>query len=126
VADLDQLADLIDPPSIFVAAAVPVDDIATIRRDGNDRNLARVSRYQSSGRGHGHFAVVYPTRGHSPACIEVTGRERIYASAAPVEVVVTIRYVPDAIVISAYALFQDDGNNTFYVFLAGSDGRAKS
>lgn len=31
VADLYQLADLIDPPSIFVAAAVPVDDIATIR-----------------------------------------------------------------------------------------------
>lgn len=64
--------------------------------------------------------------GTSPARIEVTGRERIYASGAPVEVVVTIRYVPDAIVISASALFQDDGNNTFYVFLAGSDGRAKS
>ncbi len=55
--------------------------------------------------------------------IEFTGPERIIAAGAPAEAIVITRTVPDAIVIPAAALFQDD-NGTFHVFIVGDDGRA--
>ena len=55
--------------------------------------------------------------------IEFTGPERIVAAGAPAEAMVITQSVPDAIVIPAAALFQDD-NGAFHVFVAGKDGRA--
>jgi len=125
VADLDQLADLIDPRSIFVNAAVPVDDLATIHpgmeaivtsqlHPGLDFR-ARVAGISPS------FSQAGAT---SPARIEFTGRERIDEAGAPVEVTITIKSVANATVIPAAALFEDAANQRFYVFVAGNDGRA--
>jgi multidrug efflux pump subunit AcrA (membrane-fusion protein) len=124
VGDLEQLADLIDPRSIFVNAAVPVDDLATIR-PGMEAVVtsplrpglafpARVAGISPS------FSQAGAT---SPARIEFSGRERIYESGAPVEVTITIKSVPNAIVIPSTALFEDAANDRFYVFVAGEDGR---
>jgi multidrug efflux pump subunit AcrA (membrane-fusion protein) len=125
VADLDQLADLIDPRSIFVSAAVPVDDLATLRL-GMEAFItsplhpgleftARVAGISPS------FSQAGAT---SPARIEFTGRERINESGAPVEVTITIKSAPDATVIPAAALFEDAADHRFYVFVAGNDGLA--
>jgi multidrug efflux pump subunit AcrA (membrane-fusion protein) len=126
VADLEQLADLIDPRSIFVNAAVPVDDLARIHpgmkaivtsplHPGLDFP-AQVAGISPS------FSQAGAT---SPVRIEFSGSERIYESGAPVEVTITIKSVPDAMVIPAAALFEDAAaaDNRFYVFVAGEDGR---
>jgi membrane fusion protein, multidrug efflux system len=124
VADLEQLADLIDPRSIFVNAAVPVDDLAQIHpgmkaivtsplHPGLDFP-AQVAGISPS------FSQAGAT---SPARIEFSGHGRIYESGAPVEVTITIKSVPDAMVIPAAALFEDAADNRFYVFVAGEDGR---
>jgi multidrug efflux pump subunit AcrA (membrane-fusion protein) len=125
VADLDQLADLIDPRSIFVNAAVPVNDLATIR-PGMEvivtsplhpgiQFAARVAGISPS------FSLAGAT---SPVRIEFSGRERIQESGAPVEVTITTRFVANATVIPAIALFEDAANDRFYVFVAGHDGHA--
>lgn len=125
VADLDQLADLIDPRSVFVNAAVPVDDLATIRPG-----------MEASVNSPLHPGVDFPARvaGLSPsfnqvgatsaARIEFTGVQRIYEAGAPVEAKVTIKFVPDATVIPRTALFEDAANGSYYVFVAAKDGRA--
>jgi len=125
VADLDQLADLIDPRSVFVNAAVPVSDLATIRPQMEaivDSPLypgvdfpARVAGLSPS---------FNQTGATSAARIEFTGIPRIYEAGAPVEAKVTIKFVPSATIIPLSALFEDAANNSYYVFVAGSDGRA--
>jgi multidrug efflux pump subunit AcrA (membrane-fusion protein) len=64
-----------------------------------------------------------PAGATSPVRLEFSGRERIYESGAPVEVMITIKSAPEAIVIPAAALFEDAANDRFYVFVAGEDGR---
>ena len=59
----------------------------------------------------------------SPVRIEFTGPERIIEAGAPTEATVTTHSVPDAIVIPAAALFQDD-DGSFHVFVVGTDDRA--
>jgi multidrug efflux pump subunit AcrA (membrane-fusion protein) len=124
VADLDQLADLIDPKSIFVSAAVPVDKLATIR-PGMDAIVtsplfpgidfpAQVAGMSPS------FNQAGAT---SAARIEFTGRRRIEESGAPVEVIITIKVVANAAVIPAAALFEDPTDGSFYIFVAGNDGQ---
>jgi multidrug efflux pump subunit AcrA (membrane-fusion protein) len=125
VADLDQLADLIDPRSIFVNAAVPVDDLAAMR-PGMEAIVT--SALHPGGYFTARVAAISPSFNQagatSPARIEFTSGERILEAGAPVEAMVTLEYVPDATVIPATALFEDAGNDTFYVFVAGADGRA--
>ena len=124
VGDLEQLADLIDPRSIFVNAAVPVDDLAAIR-PGMEALVtsplypgldfpARVAAISPS------FSQGGAT---SPARLEFLDRERIYESGAPVEVTITTKSEPSAIVIPAAALFEDAADHRFYVFVAAEDGR---
>jgi RND family efflux transporter MFP subunit len=125
VAEFDQLADLIDPRSVFVNAAVPVDDLAAIR-PGMQVIVSSPL----------HPGVNYPARvaGLSPsfdqagatsaARIEFTGAQRIYEAGAPIEATVTLKFVPAAIVIPAIALFEDAASDRYYVFVAGRDGRA--
>lgn len=125
VADFDQLADLIDPRSVFVNAAVPVDDLVNIHP--GMEVIVNSPLYRG---------VNFPARvaGLSPSFnqagatsevrIEFTGAQRIDEAGAPVEARVTVRFVPDATVIPMAALFEDAANNSYYVFVAGSDGRA--
>jgi multidrug efflux pump subunit AcrA (membrane-fusion protein) len=124
VADLEQLADLIDPRSIFVNAAVPVDDLARIRPGMK----ATVTSPLYPGLAFpAQVAGISPSFSQagatSPARLEFSGRERIYESGAPVEVTITIDSVPNAMVIPNAALFEDAANDRFYIFVAGEDGR---
>jgi multidrug efflux pump subunit AcrA (membrane-fusion protein) len=60
----------------------------------------------------------------SPTRVDFTGPGTITEAGAPVEVRVTTKSAPNAIVIPSTALFQDAANDTFYVFVAGRDGKA--
>jgi multidrug efflux pump subunit AcrA (membrane-fusion protein) len=126
VADLDPLADLIDPRGVYVEAAVPVDSLAAIR-PGMDAIVTSPL----------HPGTIYAARvaaiapafnqngATSPARIEFTGASRISEAGAPVEVRVTTTSVPDATTAPAAALFEDAANDSYYVFVAGADGRAR-
>ena len=55
---------------------------------------------------------------------DFTGTERIAEAGAPVEVRIETANVPDAIVVPAAALFQDQGVERYHVFVVGADGKA--
>ena len=125
VNDMDPLAELIDPHSVYVEAAVPIDQLALIR-PGMDATVtspmfpgvalpARVAALSPS---------LSPNGATSPARVEFTAAQRITQTGAPVEINVTIASVPDAIVVPVAALFEDAGNGGYHVFVAGADGRA--
>jgi multidrug efflux pump subunit AcrA (membrane-fusion protein) len=124
VADFEQLADLIDPKSIFVKVAAPVDELPKIH-PGMEAIVTSSL----------HSGVEFPARvaglspsfnqagATSPVRVEFSGPERIYESGAPVEVTITTKSVADATAIPAAALFEDAADDSFYVFVAGADGR---
>jgi Cu(I)/Ag(I) efflux system membrane fusion protein len=124
VNDMDPLAELIDPHSVYVEAAVPIESLSSIR-PGMAATVtspmipgvampAQVAALSPS---------LSPNGATSPARIEFTTVERVNEAGAPVEVSVTTAAVPDAIVMPVAALFADtDGRN--HVFIAGRDGRA--
>jgi multidrug efflux pump subunit AcrA (membrane-fusion protein) len=124
VNDMDPLADLIDPRSVYVEAAVPIDDLASISPGmaatvtspviPGTTMAARIAALSPS---------LSPNGATSPARIEFTADQRITQAGAPVEISVTIASVPDAIVIPVAALFADTGGG-YHVFVAGADGRA--
>ncbi len=124
VNDMDPLADLIDPRSVYVEAAVPIDDLASISPGmaatvtspviPGTTMAARIAALSPS---------LSPNGATSPARIEFTADQRITQAGAPVEVSVTIASVPHAIVIPVAALFADPGGG-YHVFVAGADGRA--
>jgi membrane fusion protein (multidrug efflux system) len=125
VNEMDPLAELIDPHSVYVEAAVPIDNLASIRA-GMEATVtspmipgvalpARVAALSPS---------LSPNGATSPARVEFTGDARITEAGAPVEISVTIGSAPDAIVIPVAALFADAGTGAYYVFVAGGDGRA--
>jgi multidrug efflux system membrane fusion protein len=125
VNDFDQLADLIDPRSVFVNAAVPVDEVATIR-PGMEAIVH--SPLHPGVDFPGRVAALSPSFNQlgatSAARIEFTGAQRIHEVGAPVEVEVRTKAVANATVIPAPALFEDAATNSYYVFVAASDGRA--
>jgi len=124
VAYLDPIADLVDPNSVYVDTAVPAEDVHLISvgmpaivKSPLKPNLEMPAR----------VAAILPNFNAGSATsavrIEFTGPERIVAAGAPAEAMVTTQSVPDALVIPASALFQDD-NGAFHVFIVGKDGRA--
>jgi multidrug efflux pump subunit AcrA (membrane-fusion protein) len=125
VADLDPLADLIDPHSVYVEAAVPVDELSLVKAG---MSATVTSPLYAGGALPARVAALSPSLSQggatSPARIEFTSEERITQADAPVEVKITTEYVPDAVIIPAAALFQDAANNSYYVFVAGPDGLA--
>jgi multidrug efflux pump subunit AcrA (membrane-fusion protein) len=125
VADMDPLADLIDPRSVYVEAAVPVDQLSLVKPG---MSAAVTSPLHAGGALPARVAALSPSLSQggatSPARIEFTSDERITQADAPVEVKITTEYVPDAVIIPAAALFQDAANNSYYVFVAGLDGLA--
>lgn len=125
VADLDPLADLIDPRSVYVEAAVPIGDLAAIT-PGME---ARVTSPINPGTDFpARVVALSPSFSQggatTPARVEFSGADRIGQAGAPVEIRVTSSYAAGATVIPATALFQDAANGGWYVFVAGSDGRA--
>jgi multidrug efflux pump subunit AcrA (membrane-fusion protein) len=125
VNDMDPLADLIDPRSIYVEAALPIDELAMIRA-GMDATVtspmfpgaampARVAALAPN---------LSPNGATAPARIEFTSDARITQAGAPVEVRITTASAPDAIVIPTAALFEDAVHDSYYVFVVGVDGRA--
>jgi RND family efflux transporter MFP subunit len=126
VADLDPLADLVDPESVYVEATVPVSEVAAVL-PGMSANI--VTPIHPGRVLAGRVAAIAPSFSQAGATallrIEFTSNERITEVGAPVEVNVTIASVPTAIVIPTSALFQDAVNDTWYVFIATSDGHAR-
>ncbi|MGH7932424.1 MAG: efflux RND transporter periplasmic adaptor subunit, partial [Candidatus Binataceae bacterium] len=126
VADLDPLADLIDPRSVYVEASVPIGDLSMVKPG--------MSATVTSPLGPGveyraRVAALSPSFSQSgassPARIEFSGGERIVQAGAPVEVMVTTAYVAGALVIPPAALFQNAATNGYYVFVAGNGDRAQ-
>jgi multidrug efflux pump subunit AcrA (membrane-fusion protein) len=124
VAYLDPLADLVDPKSVYIDTAVPAEDVhlvsigmpAVVRsplKPGVDMPARVAAILPNFNAGSATVAVR----------IEFTSPMRIFAAGAPAEAMVSTQSTPDALVIPAAALFQDD-NGAFHVFLAGKDGRA--
>ncbi len=124
VAYLDPLADLVDPKSVYVDAAVPVDDVHLI--SVGMQALVK-SPLMPNVEMPARVAAILPNfnagSATSAARLEFTGDDRMVAAGAPAEALVVTQSVPDAIVIPAAALFQDDGG-AFHVFIVGKDHRA--
>jgi multidrug efflux pump subunit AcrA (membrane-fusion protein) len=125
VADLDPLAELIDPRSIYVEAAVPINDLALIKPG----MISAVSWPTQIGLEFpARVAALAPnfTQGGTTASarVEFTGQDRIDQAGAAVEVRLITASFPDAIVIPDSALFEDAAQRGSYVFIRGSDGRA--
>jgi multidrug efflux pump subunit AcrA (membrane-fusion protein) len=125
VADMDPLADLIDPRDVYVEAAVPVDELSLVKPG---MSATVTSPLHAGGTLPARVAALSPSLSQggatSPARIEFTSEERITQADAPVEVRITTEYVPAAVIIPAAALFQDAANNSYYVFVAGPDDLA--
>ncbi|HXR23852.1 MAG TPA: efflux RND transporter periplasmic adaptor subunit [Candidatus Binataceae bacterium] len=125
VTALDPLADLIDPRSVYVEAAVPVSELAAVRPGMAAVVVSPIHPGRSL---DARVAAISPSfspgGATAPARIEFAGPERIAEVGAPAEVSVTTAVVPAAIVIPSSALFEDATHGTWYVFVAGADGRA--
>ena len=125
VNEFDPLVELVDPSSVYVDAQAPINGLGALRAG---MGATVVSAFKPG--------VVFSARVWSlspsfsaggttaPVWVQFTGQDRISEIGASVEVHITIKSVPDAIVIPAAALFQDAEHNTSYVFIVGADGRA--
>lgn len=125
VADLDPLADLIDPASVYVEAAVPIDAVHLLEPG---MTATVTSQIRPGVEFPARVAALSPAfdakSATTPARLEFTGLPRIDDAGAAVEVRVITQSVPDATVVPIAALFQDAERGTFYVFVAGSDSVA--
>ena len=125
VADLDTLVDLIDPKSLYVDTSLPVSKISMVR-PGMSATVTTPLRP----------GVEFPARvaalmpnfdaasQSSSMRTDFTGPERVAEAGAPVEVRIETANAPDAIVVPAAALFQDQGVDRYHVFVVGADGHA--
>lgn len=125
VADLDTLVDLIDPASLYVDTSVPVNQLSLVR-PGMAASVT--TPFRPGVEFPARVAAILPNFDAASASASVrtdfTGPERIAEAGAPVEVRVEIASAPDAIVVPAAALFQDQGADRYHVFVIGADGRA--
>jgi multidrug efflux pump subunit AcrA (membrane-fusion protein) len=125
VADLEPLADLIDRRSVYVETAVPVNELAAMRPGMAAVIVSAIHPGRSlSARVAAISPSFSPGGATTPARVEFAGPDRIAEVGAPAEVIVTTAVVPAATVIPSSALFEDATNDTWYVFVAGNDGRA--
>lgn len=125
VNDMDPLADLVDPRSIYVEAAVPVTDLGSIHPGmGVTVTSPMIPGTGMPARVVALLPSLSPTGATSPARIEFTSDERITEAGAPVEASITIASIAKALVIPTAALFEDAVQDNYYVFVAGADGRA--
>jgi multidrug efflux system membrane fusion protein len=122
---LDPIADLIDPRSIYVEAAVPVDQLAKLRPG---MSALITSPLRPGVRFTARVGAVAPNFSPGgatlPVRIEFVGADRLAQSGAPVEAAIVIADFPDAVTVPDTALFEDASTGAHYVFVAGDDGLA--
>jgi len=125
VAELDPIADLTDPRSIYVEAAVPVDQLAKLHSGANaivtsplNPGIQYAARVGAESPNFSAGGATLPIR------IEFTGIDRLTQSGAPVEVEIVTADLPDAIVVPNAALFEEASTGAHHVFVAGDDGLA--
>lgn len=125
VAELDPLADLIDPKSIYVEAQAPIQDVALVRAG---MPAVITSQLDPGVEFPGKVDALIPsvTTGGvtTPVRITFTGNRQITVSGAPAEVTITTASFPQTVVVPTTALFDDAATQQHYVFLEGSDGQA--
>ena len=125
VADLDTIAELVDPASIYVNAAVPIGDLHLLR-PGMAATVT--SPLRPGVEFPARVAAIFPSfdvqSATAPVRIDFIRAQGIYETDAPVQARIMVSEVPDAIVVPSVALFQDAGVNRYHVFVAGADGRA--
>jgi membrane fusion protein, multidrug efflux system len=126
VDNLEPLVDMIDPSSVYVDAAVPIDDIRLIKPGMSG---VVTSELRPGVEIPAKVAALSPTfdpnSATAPARVEFTGATRIDQAGAAVEVRVTTAFSPEAIVIPVAALFHDAETGGFYVFVVGSGDIAR-
>ena len=125
VADLDTMVDLIDPVTLYVDTSVPVSQLSMVRPG---MPAIVTTPFRPGVEFPARIAALLPNFDANSATSSVrtdfTGTDRIAEAGAPVEVRVETANAPDAIAIPAAALFQDQGENRYHVFVIGPDGRA--
>jgi multidrug efflux pump subunit AcrA (membrane-fusion protein) len=125
VADLDTIADLIDPQSLYVDTSLPLSQTSKVTA-GMAATVTTPSRPGVAF--PARIAALMPNFDAASETASVrtdfTGADRIAEAGAPVEVRVETANVPNAIVVPAAALFQDPGVDRYHVFVIGPDGRA--
>jgi RND family efflux transporter MFP subunit len=125
VADLDTLVDLIDPKSLYVDTSLPLSELSMVR-PGMAATVT--TPFRPGVEFPARVAALLPnfdtTSETSSVRTDFNGSERIAEAGAPVEVRIETANVPDAIVVPAAALFQDQGVERYHVFVIGGDGRA--
>jgi RND family efflux transporter MFP subunit len=125
VADLDPLADLVDPASLYVDTSVPLNQLSLVK-PGMAATVT--TPFRPGVEFPARVAAILPsfdaTSASSSVRTDFIGSERIAESGAPVEVRVETASAPDAIVVPVAALFQDQGVDRYHVFVIGADGRA--
>jgi multidrug efflux pump subunit AcrA (membrane-fusion protein) len=127
LADLDPIVDLVDPASIYVDAAVPLDSMHLVR-PGMAATIT--SPLRPGAEIPARVAAVMPTFNPNSATAPVrldftAGAHAIAETDAPVEARIVTQFIADAIVIPAAALFQDTGANRFHVFVIDAGGKAR-
>jgi len=125
VADLDTLVDLIDPKSLYVDTSVPLSQLSLVK-PGMAATVTTPFRpgIEFPARVDAILPNFDAASATSSARTDFTGTERIVEAGAPVEVRIQTGSAPDAIVVPAAALFQDQGVDRYHVFVVGADGRA--
>jgi multidrug efflux pump subunit AcrA (membrane-fusion protein) len=125
VADLDTMVDLIDPVSLYVDTSVPLSQLSLVR-PGMAATVT--TPFRPGVDFPARIAAILPsfdaTSATSSVRTDFIGSERIAEAGAPVEVRIETATAPDATTIPATALFQDQGQNRYHVFVIGPDGRA--
>ncbi|HVN63053.1 MAG TPA: efflux RND transporter periplasmic adaptor subunit, partial [Candidatus Binataceae bacterium] len=125
VADLDPIADLIDPSSLYVEASVPIGQVHLLK-PGMAALVTTPIRPGAvfPARITATLPTFDPNSVSSVVRIDFSGPQRVGETGAPVEVRAEIARASEAISIPSAALFQDAGPNRFHVFIIGHDGRA--
>jgi membrane fusion protein (multidrug efflux system) len=123
VADLDTLVDLIDPASLYIDTSVPLSKLSLVKPG---MTATVTTPFRPGVEFRARVAAMLPnfdaTSESSSMRTDFTGAERIAEAGAPVEVRIETANVPDAIVVPAAALFQDQGVDRYHVFVVGADG----
>jgi RND family efflux transporter MFP subunit len=126
VNEFDPLVELVDPSSVYVDAHAPINQIGELKA-GMDAAVVSVLKP----------GVVYPARvwglsptfsaggTTAPVWVQFAGKDRISEIGASVDVRITTKSVPDAIVIPKSALFEDAERRESYVFTVSGDNRAR-
>jgi RND family efflux transporter MFP subunit len=125
VSNLDTIAELVDPASIYVNAAVPISELHLIH-PGMTATVTSPLRpgVEIPARVAAILATFDVQSATAPVRIDFVGAQAIRETDAPVEARIVVSEVPDALVIPAVALFQDAGADRYHVFVVGADGRA--